>query len=101
MAYKYGGKETIEAELERLAQEREAAKARIRERNTLLQQLRREQRRLEKLHRDEANVENQIRSIATAPKQLPEPRWGGRAGLKAAAEEAKGYDPKRYSRKVA
>jgi chromosome segregation ATPase len=99
MVYKYRGKETIEAELERIHAEKEATKQRLKERNTLLQQLRREQRRLDKLRQEEASLETQIRSITVAPRQLPPPLYGGRAGLKAAAKEAHGHDPKRESRK--
>jgi len=98
MAYKYSGEQTIEQQLATAAAAKEEAKQRIAERRAQLRKLRNDHRQLEELNQHEQRLKRQINELATATPTLPEPKYGGPKGLRAAAEELRQYNRSRNSR---
>ena len=91
MTYRYGGTQTLAAEAERLDTAKQEARRQLKERQALLEKLRRDRRELEALEADRDHLEAEIRHLS-AVKTLPEPRYGGEAGLIAATAEAARHD---------
>jgi len=94
MTYRYGGTETLAAEAERLNTAKQQARQELRERRALLEKLRRDRRELEELETRRQHLDTEIRHLS-AVKTLPEPRYGGEAGLLAATAESARYDRKK------
>jgi len=97
MAYQYSGEQTIEQQLATAAAAKEEAKQRIAERRAQLRKLRNDHRQLEELNQYEQRLARQIHELATT-NALPEPKYGGPKGLRAAAEELRQYNRSRNSR---
>lgn len=94
MTYKYRGTSTLAAEAERLDTAKQQARRELKERRRLLQKLRRDRQELEALDQDRAHIDTEIRHLS-AVKKLPEARYGGEAGLIAAAAESARYDARK------
>ena len=91
MSYTYGGKETIAAELDRLDTVKQQARQELRERRALLEKLRRNRREIDAIEADRHHLDTEIRHLS-AVRTIPEPRYGGEAGLIAAAAESAKHD---------
>ena len=91
MRYSYGGTETVAAEAERLDTVKQQARRELKERRLLLEKLRRDRREIEAIEADRHHLETEIRHLSAVATQ-PEPRYGGEAGLIAAAAESARYD---------
>lgn len=94
-AYRYGGKETIQAELKRLALEKAQTRRQNTERRSMLQQLRRERARLEELEAEANHFDQEIAHLTATVHKLPPPMYGGEVGLLRAAAEAAAHDRKK------
>jgi hypothetical protein len=98
MSYQYKGHLSIEQELAIAEQEKEEARQRIQERRAQLSKLRASRKQIEDMVAVEHRLVSEIHKLAAPLKTLPEPRYGGLAGLRAAAEEARGWSRTRNSR---
>ena len=99
MAYVYKGKLTIEQELAIAEREKEVARQRIQERRAQLAKLKAARKQLEGMVAVEHRLVAEIHRLAVPVKELPEPKYGGREGLRKAAEEARQWSQARNSRK--
>ena len=98
MTYTYKGNLTIEQELAIAEREKEEARQRIQERRTQLAKLKAARKQIEGMVQVEHRIVSEIHRIAIPEKALPEPRYGGREGLRRAAEEASQWSRARKSR---
>lgn len=95
MSYKYGGKQTVEAELRRLEEQKRRGRKELLERRALIQRLRRSRATVEQLEADNNHFEQEIRHLTANVQQLPPPKYGGPQGLRAAAQEAAAHDARK------
>jgi len=91
MAYQYKGKQTYAAELAAAQAEADAQKAEADELSQQLREIRAAKRRADEYAERKRQMEEAIYELSTGKKRLPPPIHGGRKGLQAAAEEARGY----------
>jgi hypothetical protein len=93
--YQYKGPE---AAAKQIAEAKAIAAARqmsLEEKKLQLGELRAAARMADEFAAEEARVAEEIERIITGVKRLPPPRYGGRAGLLAAAREAKEFTQRR------
>lgn len=90
MTYNYRGLDTIQASADKAAKAKEEAQATLKERTALLRKIRNDRAQTERLQAE-------IRTIEAASREakLPPIIHGGRAGLKAAADEIERYDARK------
>ena len=86
--YAYQGDMTIEKELEAAERAKEEARKRIEARRAQLVKLRQSRKQVEALIATEHRLVSEIRQITFDPVPMPAPKYGGREGLRRAAEEA-------------
>jgi hypothetical protein len=96
--YRYSGKDTIAAEQQAIEEARQLLEIAKAEHQAVLA-LRKERRRIERQINHYVTATNE--AAAPAPEPLREPVYGGKAGLRAAAEEAKRVHDRNKAKKVA
>lgn len=96
--YKYGGSLTIEQEIAAAEAAKEEARERIQERRSQLRKLRESRKQLEDMVQAEVRLTAEIHKLTVTKPALPEPRYGGKQGLRAAVEEMRQYNRTRNSR---
>ncbi len=87
MTYKYGGIDTIRAAAEKAAVAKAEAQATLTERRALLEKIRYDRAALTKIEAAIREVER-----ASVEAKLPPIKYGGPAGLRAAADEIERHD---------
>lgn len=96
--YQYKGNLTIEQELAIAEREKEEARQRIQARRAQLAKLKAARKQLEGMVQVEHRIVSEIHRLAIPAQELPPPRFGGREGLRKAAEEARQWSQARNSR---
>jgi septal ring factor EnvC (AmiA/AmiB activator) len=88
MAYQYRGAQTIQAEQER----HEQLKAELAEERSRLKEAMRIRRENERLEQQILRTQQRAQELSKPAPTMPAPIHGGRAGLRAAAEEAAAHE---------